>query len=192
MNTLPPIVVLDACVLYPAGLRSLLMWLAVHDLVRPKWSEQIHDEWMRNLLADRADLTRAKLERTRRLMDEHAGDCLVSGHARHIEGLTLPDEDDRHVLAAAIESQAEAIITWNLQDFPASLVTGRHGIAVQTPDQLLSGLLETDGDAVVAAMKEHRTSLKHPPKLPAEYLQTLAMQGLTLTVQRLKQRLADL
>jgi hypothetical protein len=50
-----PIVVLDACVLYPAGLRSLMMWLAVHDLIRPKWTEQIHDEWMRNVL--KAQLT---------------------------------------------------------------------------------------------------------------------------------------
>lgn len=99
-----PIVVLDACVLYPAGLRSLMMWLAVHGLIRPKWSEQIHEEWMRNVLKDRPDLTRTQLERTRRLMDEHGSDCLVTGHEQHIASLTLPDMDDRHVVAAGIEA----------------------------------------------------------------------------------------
>ena len=61
--------------LYPAALRSLMMWLAVHEVIQPKWTEQIHDEWMRNVLKDRPDLTRKQLERTRRLMDEHGGDA---------------------------------------------------------------------------------------------------------------------
>ena len=146
-----PIVVLDACVLYPAGLRSLMMWLAVHDLIRPKWTEQIHDEWMRNVLKDRQDLTLEKLERTRRLMDEHAGDCLVSGHETHITSLVLPDPNDRHVLAAAIEVKSDGIITWNLSDFPADIV-GQFGIDVQTPDQLVADLLEGNGSAVIAAI----------------------------------------
>ncbi|MFT4641948.1 MAG: hypothetical protein ACI8T1_005292 [Verrucomicrobiales bacterium] len=97
-----PIVVPDACVLYPAGLRRLMMWLAVHNVIRPKWTVEIHDEWMRNVLKDQPDLTRENLERTRRLMDAHAGDCLVSGYEKHISALSLPDPNDRHVLAAAI------------------------------------------------------------------------------------------
>lgn len=96
MTGQPPTVLLDACVLYPAGLRNLLMWLAVHDLIRPKWSEQIHDEWMCSVLRDRPDLSREQLMRTRKLMDQHAGDCLVTGQDRHIETLDLPDSDDRH------------------------------------------------------------------------------------------------
>lgn len=176
-----PIVVLDACVLYPAGLRSLMMWLAVHGLIRPKWSEQIHEEWMRNVLKDRPDLTPAQLERTRRLMDEHGGDCLVTGYEQHIASLTLPDVDDRHVLAAGIESGADAIVTWNLSDFPKNIVKA-HGIEVQTPDQLMCALLDANASAVLAAMKDHRASLKNPPKSPAEYLETLKLQGLPKTI----------
>ena len=63
--------IFDACVLYPAPLRDLLMHLALLDVVRARWSADIHEEWMRSLLAQRRDLTRAQLERTRQLMDAH-------------------------------------------------------------------------------------------------------------------------
>ena len=124
-------------------------------------------------------------------MDEHAGDCLVAGHEKHIADLALPDADDRHVLAAAVEAEADGIITWNLSDFPADTV-GQFGIEIQTPDQLVGGLLEDNLRAVVAAMKEHRASLKNPPKTPAEYLENLASQGLTMSVDRLMDQIEEL
>ena len=66
----------DACVLYPAPLRDLLMRLAMTDRFRAKWTHEIHEEWIRNVLEDRPDLTRAQLERTRDLMNAHVRDCL--------------------------------------------------------------------------------------------------------------------
>ncbi len=109
---------LDACVLYPAPLRDLLMHLAVADLFRATWTEEIHNEWIRSVLADRPDLSRRQLERTRDLMDVHVRDCLVTGHEHLIPKLSLPDPDDRHVLAAAITCGADVIVTFNLADFP--------------------------------------------------------------------------
>lgn len=103
MNDSSPIVVLDACVSYPAALRSLFMWMAVHDLLRPKWTERIHEEWMRSVLLNHSDLSKRDVERIRHLMDAHAGDCLVGEYEHRMEGITLPDSDDVHVLAAAIE-----------------------------------------------------------------------------------------
>lgn len=168
-----------------------MMWLAVHGLIRPKWTEEIHEEWMRNVLKDRPDLTRAQLERTRRLMDEHGGDCLVTGYEPHIASLTLPDMNDRHVVAAGIESGADAIITWNLAHFPKKAVK-EHGIEVQTPDQLVCALLDTSATDVLAAMRQHRESLKNPPKNPEEYLETLALQGLKQSVERLRDKVSEL
>ncbi len=72
-------VVYDACVLYPAPLRDLLMRLAMTDLYGARWTQQIHEEWMRNVLANRPDLSRAQLERTRELMDCSVRDSLVEG-----------------------------------------------------------------------------------------------------------------
>lgn len=186
-----PIVVLDACVLYPAALRSLMMWLAVHEVIQPKWTEQIHDEWMRNVLKNRPDLTRRRLERTRKLMDDHAGDCLVTDYEGHMEGLSLPDVDDRHVLAAGIEAGADVICTWNLSDFPKKAVAA-HGMDVLTPDQLVKALLEQHREGVLVAMRAHRASLKNPSKTPAEYLETLEAQGLTRTIETLRNLSAEI
>ena len=80
------------------------MHLAMTGLFRARWTDQIHDEWIRNVLANRPDLKAEQLKRTRELMDAHALDCLVTGYEKLIAGLTLPDPDDRHVLAAAIRA----------------------------------------------------------------------------------------
>ena len=120
----------DANVLYPAELRNLLMHLALIGLVRAKWSADVHEEWISNLLKKRPDLTRDKLERTRMLMDKHAVDALVTGYEDLIPGLQLPDPDDRHVLAAAIRGHADVIVTMNLRDFPSGAI-GSFGIEAQ-------------------------------------------------------------
>jgi predicted nucleic acid-binding protein len=114
------IVIFDACVLYPAPLRDFLMHLALMDLFRAKWTQQIHEEWISNLLKNRKDLTREKLERTKALMNEAAQECLVENYETLIPGLKLPDPDDRHVLAAAIKGGAALIVTFNFEDFPNS------------------------------------------------------------------------
>jgi hypothetical protein len=94
------------------------MHLALTDLFRAKWSAAaVHDEWIRALLRHRPDLSRARLERTRTLMDLHATDALVTGYEDLIEELYLPDPDDRHVLAAAIRARADVIVTANLRHF---------------------------------------------------------------------------
>ncbi len=117
--------VYDACVLYPAPLRSLLMYLAVTDLYRARWSNDIHEEWMRSVVEDHPDITRAQVERIRDLMNAHVRDCLVTGYESLIPSLTLPDPDDRHVLAAAIRCGADAIVTANLKHFPAGPALSR-------------------------------------------------------------------
>ncbi len=55
----------DANVLYPSGLRNFLMHLALAGIFRAHWSAAVHDEWIRNLLKNRPDLTLDKLDRTR-------------------------------------------------------------------------------------------------------------------------------
>jgi hypothetical protein len=71
------IVVYDACVLYPAPLRDLLMQLALTNLFQARWTAEIHDEWIRSVLSDRPDIKPESLLRCRELMDRHVSDCLV-------------------------------------------------------------------------------------------------------------------
>jgi hypothetical protein len=176
----------DANVLYPAELRNLLMHLALTGLFRAKWSAAVHEEWISSLLEKRPDLTRAKLERTRMLMDKHAADALVIGYEDLIPGLLLPDSRDRHVVAAAIRGRADVIVTMNLRHFPADII-GPFGIDAQHPDEFILHLLDLAPGTVVAAAQAHRLSLKNPPRTIAEYLDTLERQGLTQTVSVLRE-----
>jgi predicted nucleic acid-binding protein len=178
--------VFDACVLYPAPLRDLLMHLALTDLFRAKWTDQIHEEWIAGLLKQRSDLKREQLERTRELMNAHVRDCLVSGYESLISAITLPDPKDRHVLAAAVKSGADMIVTYNLKDFPEDCLAP-YGIEAAHPDDFINYQLDLAPNIVCAAAKRHRESLKKPPKNVADYLESLERQGLTQTVSVLKE-----
>jgi predicted nucleic acid-binding protein len=179
------IAIYDACVLYPAPLRDFLMQLALTDLFQAKWSDRIHDEWIRNLLANRPDLKKAQLEKTRQLMNSATRDCLVEGYDALIDSVKLPDEDDRHVLAAAIHTQASVIVTFNLKDFPAK-VLHPHNIAAIHPDDFVMRVIKMDSDSVCEAARIHRARLRNPPKSVGEYLLTLSDQGLVKTVDYLR------
>jgi PIN domain len=182
----PPITaILDACVLYGARLRSFLMYLAMSDLLWARWTHRIHEEWMRNVLENHPHLTRDKLERTRDLMDKHALDALVTDYEDLVAGLTLPDPDDRHVLAAAIRAGAGAIVTFNLADFPGEILA-KFDIEALHPDDLLKRLIERDIETVCAAARQDRVSLKNPPKSVDEYLADLERAGIPRTAAALR------
>ena len=144
--------VYDASVLYPAPLRDLLMRLALTDLFRARWTEDIHEEWIRSLLEARPDLRREQLERTRELMNANVRDCLVAGYRSLIPGLELPDPDDRHVLAAAIRASASVIVTFNLRDFPAAQLE-QYGAEAQHPDEFVVHLVGLNQAKVCAAAR---------------------------------------
>ena len=179
------IVIYDACVLYPAPLRDLLMRLALTDLFQAKWTRHIHYEWMINLLKKRQDLTREQVERIREKMDSHIRDCLVFGYEDLIDGLELPDPKDRHVLAAAIKAHAQTIVTFNLSDFPAKYIL-KYDIEVQHPDEFLRHLIDLAPGKFLHAVHETRLSLTKPPKNPDEYLLSLEQQSLPQTVAYLR------
>ncbi|MES2262571.1 MAG: PIN domain-containing protein [Pseudomonadota bacterium] len=179
-------VVYDACVLYPAPLRDLLMHLALSDLYRARWSDMIHDEWTRNVLASRPDLNHGQLNRTRQLMNAHVRDSLVTGFEYLIPSISLPDPDDRHVAAAAIHSGASLIVTFNLKDFPQAALKP-YNLAAQHPDDFMVDLLDLHITGVLEAVASHRRSLKNPPKTADEYLDTLLAQGLTQSVAAMRQ-----
>ena len=179
-------VVYDACVLYPAPLRSFLMYLAVTDLYHARWTNDIHEECMRNVVKDHADILREQVERIRDLMNAHVRDCLVTGYESLIMSLTLPDPDDRQVLAAAIHCKADIIVTFNLKDFPEDALKP-YGIEAQHPDEFLLCQLEFAPTVVCAAAQKHRESLQNPPMSVEEFLASLKRQGLAQTVASLRE-----
>ena len=178
-------VLYDASVLYPAPLRDLLMRLALTDIFHARWTADIHDEWMRNVLQSRPDLTREQLERTRALMDANVRECLVQGYQSLIPRLQLPDPNDRHVLAAVIRAKASRIITFNLKDFPAERLA-QYGMTAQHPDAFIVHLFENAPVKVCEAATQQRRSLRNPPKTRDEFLDILGKQRLPRTVALLR------
>lgn len=145
----------------------------------------IHDEWIGKLLRDRPDLDPSRIERTRQLMNTTVLDCLVEGFEDLIEALSLPDPNDRHVLAAAIKSNSDAIVTANLKDFPPD-VAKRYDLEILHPDEFLYQQFGLDTAACLIAAMNCRTRLKKPAKSTDEYLATLEAQGLPLLVGELR------
>jgi predicted nucleic acid-binding protein len=176
----------DACIFYPAPLRDLMMHLALTDLFRARWTDRIHDEWCAALVRSRPELA-DKLQRTRRLMNEAVEDCLIVGYEHLIDNLTLPDPNDRHVLAAAIVGRADVIVTKNLRDFPKDYLQ-TYDIDVQHPDEFVRHVLDLDEALALDAIRSHRANLTKPPYDVAGYLDVLARQELPETVAFLRSR----
>jgi predicted nucleic acid-binding protein len=179
--------VLDACVLYPASLRDLLMHLTLGDLFKAKWTNQIHNEWMRNLLKNRKDLTRSQLKRTRDLMNYHVLDCLVTNYSSLIPLIDLKDKDDRHVVAAAIKSGSSMIVTYNISDFQIEVI-GPYGIVPVHPDDFLSGLFAQLPTEVLHCVAKQRKSLKIPPLSALDLIEVFEKINLTRFAQQLRHK----
>jgi predicted nucleic acid-binding protein len=177
-------VVYDACVLYPATLRDLLIELAVSRLFLAHWTDTIHDEWIRNLLERRTDLTPRQLERTRNLMNDAVPGSLVTGFEPIMVNLNLPDPNDRHVLAAAIHANARGIVTFNLKDFPAVHLEP-HDLQAIHPDEFVLHWLKLHPERVTQAIRNTRSRLRNPTRTVDEHLERLHRQGLPKTVTML-------
>lgn len=180
------VVVYDACVLFSAPLRDLLLRLARTGLVRAKWSEAILDECFRSILESRPELPAGALARTRDLVNRAVPDCLVVGYENLVEGIALPDPDDRHVLAAAIRSGAQLIVTFNLKDFPDESLAP-YGIEAKHPDEFILDQLGLAPAAIVNVLNEQAQALKNPTRTVPELLDTLRGCGLVQSVAKLNE-----
>lgn len=148
--------VLDACVLANFPVCDLLLRLAeTPSLYVPHWSEEILEEvkdtharlkWPQNLA-----------ESWQKAVREHFPESLVSGHGRFCD-IIKNDPKDRHVVAAAIESHSEVIVTFNLKHFPKDILAS-HGVCAEHPSQFLINLYNIDGGVFVSKLvgiAEHR------------------------------------
>lgn len=162
------------------------MRLTVDGLFAARWTDAIHEEWIRGALRNRADLSRAQLERTRDLMNRHARECIVTGYESLIPSLILPDLDDRHVLAAAIHAGAEFLVTFNLADFPDAVLS-RHGIVASHPDDFVLRLLELNSRAACELIRCQRQGLRRPPMTAKQLVAKFVQIGLPRTAERLRQ-----
>jgi len=174
-------------VLFPAQLRDIFMHLALKGVFRPRWSDEIHNEWIRAVLQNRPDLTNEQLQRTRFLMDSNVVGCLIKNYENYIPNINLPDENDRHVVTVAIKSKADVIVTFNLKDFPEQELNNFNIIALH-PDIFLEQLLIHNTVKFIDAMEEQIKMLKNPPISKKEFVKILQNSKLPQTATRLSQK----
>lgn len=113
-------------------------------------------------------------------------DCMVTGFEELIDGLVLPDPNDRHVLAAAIRAGAPAIVTFNLDDFPADRLAS-YNIDAKHPDDFVIDTIDLSPGAVAKAIAEQAGALRNPPRSVPELLDTLRDQRLVRSVSKLRE-----
>jgi len=165
------------------------MGLALEGLVRLKWSRRVHEEWIRNFLQKRPGLGPGQVERvkaTPTIMESllKPYEPLVEGYEHLVPQVRLPDENDRHVVAAAHWGGAEAILTFNLHDFPEEDLA-RFDLVALHPDAFLVELAEAlirenaIPGAILKILRNQRGQLRNPPLDAPAFLESLRKAGLT-------------
>ncbi len=155
-------VVLDSCVLVPTALCDTLLRLGADGFYRPLWSQRILLEVEDAIERLRPDLDPSRIRRRTEQMTKAFEDADVTGWEQVAAGLDLPDQDDRHVLAAAIVGGAQTIVTANLKDFPAEVLAPR-GIEARGPDEFLLDQLDLFPSRTLEILAEQAADLVNPP-----------------------------
>jgi predicted nucleic acid-binding protein len=174
--------VLDTNVVYPVISRDLLFWFAHYELYTPKWSKHIFKEW-KKVMIKKGIADEEANKRIQRANDAFP-DALVNNYERLIDQLELPDEDDRHVLAAAIKTNANIIVTNNLKDFPEAYLQSL-GLSAKKADDFLTDIIDLNHKQAVGAFKEMVLNKKNPPLDEYEVLDQLRKIGLNDTANYL-------
>jgi predicted nucleic acid-binding protein len=174
--------VLDTNVIYPLISRDLLFWFAHYDLYIPKWSKHIFDEWEEVMIRKGLNLSDARKRIA--VVNSAFPEALVKNYKHLIPTLNLPDQKDRHVLAAAIKSNSNCIVTNNLKDFPQG-VLDNFGITVISADDFLVDIIELNNEQAFSAFKEMVLNRKNPKMDKLEIFNQLRRCGFTKTADLL-------
>ena len=181
----------DANVLYASVVRDLVMELAKAGAVTLLWSEAVHDEWTTALLRNRPDLDKSRISRTRTLLTLAIPDAMVVNYEHRCAGIALPDSNDIHVLAAAIEGKAAAILTFNTAHFPVKCIA-RYKLGILHPDSLLLTLLTVSPELVVEAVATTRKRMRQPALSPRQFTDAMKRAHLTAAAAALEQYIHQL
>jgi predicted nucleic acid-binding protein len=173
---------LDTNVIYPVVIRDLLFWFAYYELYTPQWSKHIFDEWIdvmkRKGVSDHEALKRSEKANLA------FPDALVKNYEKLMDSLVLPDQKDRHVLAAAIKTNANIIVTNNLKDFPLEYLQS-FGLSAKSADDFLTDIIDLNPKQAIKAFKEMVLYKKNPDLDEYQVLELLRNSGLNDTANYL-------
>ncbi|MEN9925081.1 MAG: hypothetical protein RL268_1207 [Pseudomonadota bacterium] len=187
---------IDACTLVSVWRRNLLLTLAEAEFFRVRWSENVLEETERAItrLMDERDIADSKTRAAQSVASMRAAfpEALVEDFGL-FEATTygLPDRNDEHVLAAAIKTQAQALVTENLSDFPASVLSPL-AIEARSADDFIADTIALEEGRAVAAINRMRLRLKRPELTPEDMLRSLEAHGLLETASVLAPHIESL
>ena len=174
--------VLDTNVIFPIELRDLLFWFAHDELYTPKWSKHIFDEWEE--VMRRKDVNEEEIAKRTQRANLAFPDALVENYEGLIDGLDLPDEKDRHVLAAAIKTNANIIVTNNLKDFPEEYLA-KFGLSVKGADDFLTDIIDLNPEIAIKSFRKLVLNRRNPNMDEFQVLGALRRNGLKNTADYL-------
>ncbi|RED96961.1 PIN domain-containing protein [Marinoscillum furvescens] len=169
------ICVLDTNAIYPIDVRDLLFWFARYDLYTPKWSKHIFDEWAD--VMRRKGLPESEILKRTNLANQAFPDALVENYEPLIQGLDLPDEKDNHVLAAAIKTNANIIVTNNLKDFPNEYLA-KFGLAAKSADDFITDTIDLNPAQALVAFRRLVLNRRNPDLDEYQVLDVFRKRGL--------------
>lgn len=164
--------VLDANVLYPICLTDVLLSLAQAGIYHARWTQSIHDEWISSLVRNDPRHDASLLRKRADAMNNAVPDSVICGYDKLADCLELPDPKDRHVLAAAIVGHADAIVTFNLNDFPKDVLE-QYSLEAIHPDDFVVCQLELKQIEALEALKQMRARKRSPPRTVTDIVQAL-------------------
>jgi predicted nucleic acid-binding protein len=176
------ICVLDTNVIYPLLVRDLMFWFAHYELFTPKWSQHIFDEW--DKVMERKGIPEEERLKRINVANKAFPDAMVNNYQRLIESLDLPDEKDRHVLAAAIKTNANIIVTENLKDFPNDYLAS-FGLSAKSSNDFLTDIIDLNPEKAVEAFRKLVLNRTNPDLDEFEILDRLRALGLKDTANNL-------
>lgn len=174
--------VLDTNVIIPIEIRDLLFWFAHDDLYTPKWSKHIFDEW--EDVMRRKDVSEEEIKKRIGWAGQAFPDAMVDNYEVLIDSLTLPDEKDRYVLAAAIKTNANIIVTNNLKDFPDEYLN-TFGLSAKSADDFLTETIDLNPKVAVNSFRKLVMNRRNPNLDEYEVLDCLRRNGLKDTANYL-------
>ncbi|RME13213.1 MAG: PIN domain-containing protein [Bacteroidetes bacterium] len=173
---------LDTNVIVPIEVRDLLFWFAHDDLYIPRWSRHIFDEWVS--VMRRRGISETEIKKRLRWANLAFPFAAVKDYEHLIQQLDLPDPKDRHVLAAAIKSKADFIITNNLKDFPQDYLASFE-ILAKSPDDFLSELITIHPKVAVRSFRKLVANRRNPNLNELQVIENLKRNRLIHTARTL-------
>ncbi|WP_405065460.1 PIN domain-containing protein [Kribbella sp. NBC_01510] len=161
---------LDANVIRGQQTNDILLSLADNQVFEPRWTQQVIDEMRRNRPPG---LSEKAIDRRITMMNAAFEDAMTEAPPQELQDQMQADPKDKHVLAGAVASESDVLVTDNLKDFdPPS--SGPNAMRVESLNQFLSRKLEEDPERVQQGMQDMLRGYRRDPRTMSALIDTMA------------------